>query len=167
LEIKPRPAVAAGKTYRMETPVGTAFITVNVNGNDMPLEVFVGVGKAGSDIQADAEAIGRLISLNLRLGGEFSPEQVLTQIIDQLEGIGGGGSVGFGKNQVRSLADAVAKVLKEHLGGKKAAQSQVKGEQPSLLKKFIRRDLCPACGHASLVFEEGCAKCHYCGYNKC
>ncbi|MFC1727495.1 vitamin B12-dependent ribonucleotide reductase [Patescibacteria group bacterium] len=165
IEVKPRPAVVTGKTYRIETPIGTAFTTLNVNGNAEPLEVFVNVGKVGSDIAADAEAIGRLISLNLRLGSGYSPESVLEQIITQLEGIGGGESVGFGRNRVRSLADGVAKVLREHQGGAKAAESQVK--QPSLLKRGIRRDLCPSCGHASLIFEEGCAKCHYCGYNKC
>lgn len=164
--VKPRPAVVTGKTYRIETPVGTAFVTINVNGESEPLEVFVNVGKAGSDITADAQAIGRLISLILRLGSDFPPEQVLGQIVGQLEGIAGGESIGFGKNKIRSLADGIAKVLKEHLGGKQIAVGQV-SEQPGLLLNYKRRDLCPACGRATLVYEEGCAKCLYCGYNKC
>lgn len=165
IEIKPRPAVVEGKTYRVETPVGTAFVTVNTNGSGEPLEVFVNVGKAGSDISADAEAIGRLCSLNLRLGSGFPPIEVLTQIIDQLEGIGGGESVGFGKEKIRSLADGIAKVLSQYLGGEKATGGQI-SEQPSLLGHH-HRDICPACGRAGLVFEEGCAKCLYCDYNKC
>lgn len=165
-KVKPRPAVATGKTYRIETPVGTAFVTVNANGENEPLEVFANVGKAGSDIAADAEAIGRLISLNLRLGSSFSAQDVLRQVIDQLEGIGGGASVGFGKKRIRSLADGIAKVLKESLGEEKASVAQV-GEQPSLLVNHKNRDFCPECGQAGLVFKEGCVICLYCGYTRC
>jgi ribonucleoside-diphosphate reductase alpha chain len=28
-------------------------------------------------------------------------------------------------------------------------------------------DLCPECGQATLVFEEGCQKCYSCGYTEC
>jgi len=28
-------------------------------------------------------------------------------------------------------------------------------------------DLCPECGHASVVNEEGCRKCYSCGYSEC
>lgn len=166
LEIKPRPPVVSGKTYRIGTPVGTAFITINVNGNELPLEVFINVGKAGSDVRADAEAIGRLISLCLRLGADFSPRDVLEQIIDQLEGIGGSESVGFGKEKIRSLADGVAKVLKNYLSGDGQFGKKV-SEQPPLLQFSKAKDLCPKCGQATLIFEEGCLKCSYCGYNKC
>lgn len=167
-KMKARPGVISGKTYRIETPVGTAYVVINTTEGE-PFEVFINVGKAGSDIAADAEAIGRLVSLNLRLGFNFSSRDVLKQIIDQLEGIGGGESVGFGKNRILSLADGVAKSLKEYLVGPqdKEESAQV-GEQASLLngtKK--RRDLCPSCGRASLIYEEGCAKCLYCGFNKC
>jgi ribonucleoside-diphosphate reductase alpha chain len=30
-----------------------------------------------------------------------------------------------------------------------------------------RVDICPSCGEASLVFEEGCKKCYGCGYSEC
>lgn len=167
VKIKPRPSVVSGKTYRVETPVGTAFVSVNTNSEGELLEVFVNVGKAGSDIAADAEAIGRLISLNLRLGAGFSSRDVLAQIIDQLEGIGGGESIGFGKNKIRSLADGIAKVLRDYLGTSAKEGTTEVSEQTSLLNHHHHRDLCPSCGHASLIFEEGCAKCLYCGYNKC
>jgi len=94
LKMKARPGVISGKTYRIETPVGTAYVVINTTEGE-PFEVFVNVGKAGSDIAADAEAIGRLVSLNLRLGFNFSSRDVLEQIVDQLEGIGGGESVGL------------------------------------------------------------------------
>src|SRR5919201_1474899 len=88
--IKPRPHSLAGVTYRMETPIGTAFITVNSTPDGDPFEVFVQVGKGGSDTMAVAEALGRLISLVLRLPPPFSAQRRLGEIINQLSRIGGG-----------------------------------------------------------------------------
>ena len=56
---KPRPRVLHGNTYRTPTPLGTAYITINENGDRTPFEVFANVGKAGSDTAAVAEAIGQ------------------------------------------------------------------------------------------------------------
>ena len=61
-----------------------------------------------------ADALGRMISLNLRLSGHLSPRERIRQVVAQLIGIGGARSVGFGENKVRSLPDAVAKVLSKH-----------------------------------------------------
>ncbi len=170
-DVKPRPAAVKGYTYRVETPVGTAFVTVNHNGKtDHPLEVFVNVGKAGSDVAADAEAIGRLISLCLRISSPgLTPKEVTELIVDQLEGIGGGGSVGFGKERVRSLADGIAKVLDRHIRENgKGGEVRVISEQQSLkVNGEKRKDICPECGNATLVLEEGCVKCQSCGYSKC
>lgn len=111
---RPRPHILFGSTYRAPTPVGTAFITVNRDSAGNVCEVFVTVGRAGSDIAADAEAIGRLISWGLRIPTNLTPIEVIDGVIDQLAGIGGSSSVGSGLNRVRSLADAVAQVLVEH-----------------------------------------------------
>ena len=54
--LKPRPKVVRGATHRVETPVGTAFITVNCDDDGEPLEAFVNIGRAGSDILAMAES---------------------------------------------------------------------------------------------------------------
>jgi len=178
--VKPRPQAVKGFTYRVATPVGTAFVTINHNGHtDHPLEVFVNVGKAGSDVAADAEAIGRLISLCLRISSPgLSPRQVAELIVDQLKGIGGGSSVGFGKKRVRSLADGLAYVIKQHLlnGSNNVDQQKTKvsliGQQTTIadLEKGSEKtigDICPSCGHASLIYEEGCSKCFNCGFSKC
>ena len=66
------PHSLSGATYRMETPIGTAFVTVNDTPGGEPFEVFVQVGKAGSDTMAVAEALGRLVSLVLRLPSPLS-----------------------------------------------------------------------------------------------
>ncbi len=114
LPVMPRPVMVEGVTYQSETPVGKTFITINHNENNEPFEVFITVGKSGSDVTAMADALGRMISLNLRLNGSLSPRERVRQIVAQLIGIGGARAVGFGANKVLSLPDAVAKVLSKH-----------------------------------------------------
>ncbi|MBI2034395.1 MAG: adenosylcobalamin-dependent ribonucleoside-diphosphate reductase, partial [Candidatus Levybacteria bacterium] len=67
--VVPRPMMVQGATYRVQTPVGESFITINHNEAQEPFEVFITIGKSGSDVAAMAEALGRMISLNLRLSG--------------------------------------------------------------------------------------------------
>src|SRR5438552_17347933 len=161
--IKPRPHSLTGATYRMETPIGTAFITVNETENGEPFEVFVQVGKGGSDTMAVAEALGRLISLTLRLPSPLTPQRRLEEVISQLSRIGGAQPMGFGAGKVLSLPDALGRTLAEHIG-------QVKVAGPPSTKADERRrigDLCKECGQATFVYEEGCKKCLSCGFNEC
>ncbi len=115
-EVKPRPAVVHGSTYQMETPMGQAYITINTNGGGHPHELFVNVGKAGSDVTAMAEALGRLISLVLRISSPVTPTERIHKVAAELIGIGGARSLGFGENRVRSLPDAIAKAIDRHFG---------------------------------------------------
>lgn len=112
----PRPMHLEGVTYQVETPVGKTYITINHNENKEPFEVFITIGKSGSDVAAMADALGRMVSLNLRLTGGLSPKERIRQVVAQLAGIGGTRSVGFGRDKVRSLPDAVAKILAMHYG---------------------------------------------------
>ena len=114
--VAPRPMSLSGVTYKMETPVGHTYITINHNENKEPFEVFMTIGKVGSDVAAMADALGRMISLNLRLTDGLSPRERIKQVVAQLIGIGGARSVGFGRDRVRSLPDAIAKVLSMHYG---------------------------------------------------
>ncbi len=163
---KPRPAVLYGTTYRTPTPLGTAYITVNENGNRLPFEVFANVGKAGSDTAAVAEAIGRLISLILRMPSPLNPQERLVEVIDQLAGIGGQRPMGFGPNRVRSLPDAVAQILARHIAMVEAEQPPEQLPLP-LHMPHASADLCPDCGQASFVAMEGCRKCLNCGFSEC
>ncbi len=161
--IKPRPRSLKGKTYRTETPIGTAYVTVNETEAGEAFEVFVQVGKAGSDTMAVAEALGRLISLILRLPSPLSAQRRLEEIISQLGRIGGGQPMGFGAAKILSLPDAVARILAEHTG-------QIKPPAPELPAAGGRKtigDLCKECGQATFVYEEGCKKCLSCGFNEC
>ena len=160
--VKPRPRKVNGVTYRVATPLGTAFITVNVNGSEEPFEVFANVGKAGSDTASVSEAMGRLISLILRLPSPLTPTERLREVVGQLKGIGGGRHLGYGPARIRSLPDAMAQVLAEHLGMADVEEAALSQPMPDSVG-----DLCPECGQGTLVFEEGCQKCYSCGYTEC
>lgn len=167
---KPRPKVLSGKTFRMGTPLGTTFVTINENGGGEPFEVFMHTSKAGSETYAVSEAMGRLISYILRLASPISPTERMKEVIKQLKGIGGGRPLGFGPNRILSLPDGVAHVLAEYLetreGNGDEAKVEVKGEAQPPLPVF-KGDLCPECGQAAMVQEEGCCKCYSCGYSQC
>ncbi len=167
---KHRPTHLTGITYRRPTPLGTAYITINSTEDDEPFEVFLNVGKAGSDVAAVSESLGRLISYILRMPSPLSPTDRLQQVTYQLGGIGGGRPLGFGPRRVRSLPDAIAQILSEYLEdvevqalSKPAPTPQEQMELP--LSQI--GDLCPECGQASLMYIEGCKKCVNCGYSEC
>lgn len=169
-----RPSKLQGNTYKVQTPVGTAFVVINADEFGNPFEVFINVGKAGTHVMADAEAMGRLISLSLRVPSAYPAKAVAEAVIDQLSGIGGAESVGFGNNRVRSLADGVAKVLREYVRADEDIDKSISEEKPELMATqqelplpTKKGDLCPECGQASLVLEEGCQKCYSCGASKC
>jgi ribonucleoside-diphosphate reductase alpha chain len=172
---KPRPRRLRGSTYNIKTPLGKAFVTVNENGGSQPFEVFISTSKAGSDTAAVSEAIGRLLSYILRLASPVSPRERLTEIMRQLAGIGGGRPLGFGPNRVRSLPDGVARALREYLEDTAEGQLSVAGDNghhpeielsaPSMVQKI--GDLCPECGEAAVVNEEGCRKCYACAFSEC
>lgn len=172
---KPRPKRLPGYTYSINTPVGKAFVTINENGGEQPFEVFVNTAKAGSETAAVSEAIGRLISYILRLASPILPRQRLLEVFKQLTGIGGGRSLGFGPNRVRSLPDGVAQALSEYLqetSGDEPLMFSGNGKghsdesTPTQLTMQIG-DLCPECGQAAVVNEEGCRKCYACGFSEC
>lgn len=189
--VKPRPLKAVGATYRLTTPLGSAFITINEDDNGEPLEVFVNVGKAGSDVKAMADGLGRVISASLRFRGNLSAHKRVAEIAEQLSGIGGRRSVGFGPDKIRSLPDAVAAALSMHFNlsingnGKHPSWAEALGDKQVeemtgadgsgagradgkiSYNSSASFDLCPSCGASALVFEEGCAKCYECGHSEC
>ncbi|WP_169083379.1 adenosylcobalamin-dependent ribonucleoside-diphosphate reductase [Paenibacillus sp. PL91] len=181
-QYKRRPQVLRGATYKVNTPFGMAYITIN-DLNGTPAEIFLNVGKAGSDVFAMAEALGRVCSLFLRYGDHGNKVKLL---IKHLKGIGGSGAIGFGVNRVESIADAVAKSLELHLASGEEQVVSIEAQSEShflsngetakgdigasdhhLHEEITSRDLCPSCGSASLINIEGCKQCSVCGYSKC
>jgi ribonucleoside-diphosphate reductase alpha chain len=183
--IKQRPAVVQGYTRQVNAPEGKINITINSD-DQGPFEVFVNVGKAGSDISALSEALGRLISVNLQLLSPLSQTDRAQEITNQLRGIGGSRSVGFGSQQVRSMPDAVARALEIHLENLQDTATEVNpnpvvaadpvvitnghngnDEKVNLNLLKTTGNLCPECGDNAMVNEEGCRKCYSCGHSEC
>jgi len=171
-----RPKVLHGYTRQVVAPEGTVHVTLNSDDAGDLREVFVNVGRSGSDISALSEALGRLISLILQMDASVANADKLYLIQSQLNGIGGSGFVGFGPNRVASLADAVSKVIREHpLNlGQPNLVSHVDPTTPNVVAQQIKKSVqkignaCPSCGNiGSFVREEGCKKCYSCGYSEC
>ena len=57
-----RPEALKGTTRRVETPLGTLYVTITEDDKHQPFEVFMSLGKAGGALMADVEATGRLVS---------------------------------------------------------------------------------------------------------
>lgn len=155
-----------GTTYKLLTPQGRAFITINKDNSGNPFEVFASVGKAGSDVTALSEALGRVISGWLRTSA--SPLTTLKEVVVQLIGIGGARSVGFGANRVSSVPDAIAKVLAEEYGIQvRSNGANVVEPEKKEVSVFSHTNMCPECGNFSFIMQEGCSKCYECGYSVC
>lgn len=171
-----RPQALRGYTMKMMSPLGDLYVTINEDDHGRPFEVFCTLGKAGGPAMADAEAIGRLVSLGLRSGIPIS------RIKDQLRGISCDRAVGVGPNKVLSAPDAVGQAIERYLEEKEGVQEALSLAVPSARssaqtqaqassfhriqqESFIAA--CPECGGGQMAYEEGCMKCHICGYSEC
>lgn len=112
----PRPTMLTGVTYKADSPSGKVYVTLNEDEKGNAFEVFINHGKSGSDLMALADALGRMISFVLRIYSPVPARERVREIVSELTGIGGAKSIGFGPNRVRSLPDAIAKVLANHAG---------------------------------------------------
>jgi ribonucleoside-diphosphate reductase alpha chain len=182
-----RPDKLRSTSIRKETPLGVMFVHITEDDRGQPFEVFVTLGKAGGSAMADAEAVGRLISLALRSGIP------LPEIHRQLRGISSDRAVGLGPNKVLSMPDAIGLALEEWWRDKQGVQQELladasskpagtapareqitattqSGAQAQLAfdgptsETFM--GTCPDCG-SQLEYAEGCVKCHVCGFSEC
>ena len=185
-----RPDMLHGTTRRMETPLGTMYVTITEDDRGQPFEVFITLGKAGGAAMADVEAMGRLISLSLRSGIP------IMEIHKQLRGIASDRPIGLGANKVLSVPDAIGIAIEQWWREKQGVQQElladpstrsggaptraqvtastsgdVAGEQPQLgfdMEAYNESFMatCPDCG-SQLEYAEGCVKCHVCGFSEC
>jgi len=172
-----RPDLLKGSTRRVESPLGTMYVTITEDDKGQPFEVFMSLGKAGGALMADVEAVGRLISLALRSGVP------LPEIYRQLRGISSDRAVGLGPHKVLSVPDAIGIAIEKWMQDKQGVQQDLLAPSPvvpasattigpeALLQGGRRPDqdfigACPDCG-SQLAFIEGCAKCHVCGFSEC
>jgi ribonucleoside-diphosphate reductase alpha chain len=147
--VEDRPETLHGITNKIKTGFGNLYVTINTH-NGRPFEVFAQIGKSGYDTMADTEAICRMVSLALRSGVDVE------DIIEQLRGIGGDSPVFGNGGLIRSVPDAIAKVLYRHFGNGKTLKAQT---DLSILN-------CPDC-NGKLKTESGCIVCPDCGYSRC
>src|SRR6266550_3944074 len=168
-----RPDLLKGATRRIESPLGTMYVTITEDDKGQPFEVFMSLGKAGGALMADVEAIGRLISLALRSGVP------LPEIYRQLRGISSDRAVGLGPNKVMSVPDAIGIAIEKWMQDKQGVQQDLLDTPKAVVRTTsgdtvleVRRPeqdfigACPDCG-SQLAFIEGCAKCHVCGFSEC
>ncbi|MBM4194438.1 MAG: vitamin B12-dependent ribonucleotide reductase [Gemmatimonadetes bacterium] len=181
-----RPDVLRSTSIKKETPLGVMFVHVSEDDKGQPFEVFINLGKAGGSAMADAEAMGRMISLALRSGIP------LPQVHRQLRGISSDRAVGLGPNKVMSVPDAIGLALEEWMRAKQGIQQELLnvpapaaaeapvfqtapvvvgsgGEAMELDRKSGDSHLvgaCPDCG-SQMEYAEGCVKCHVCGFSEC
>jgi len=172
------PEVIPSVRLRQPTPFGNMHLHISVEpetGHER--EVFAQLGKGGDLANSDLEAICRLVSLLLRSNG------TLTTVIDQLEGIGSSLSVPSKDGRIKSLGDGLAQALQKYLAAKEreGLGSLLSGRVTTLDASEVSRgpaDLgsqerlfkikCPDCDSSgTLAFEEGCLKCHACGFSMC
>ncbi len=177
-----------GFTHSVQTPIGRVHVTLNTDpGNGSPFDVFVTLSKAGSDTDADTDALGRLISLLLRLNVEIPSRTRLELAIEQIRGIATSRSVGFGPDRVRSVPDGIGRCLEkliEHIDQSRLAQAAIpSAAMPAAIvaetvEAAVRgpasppsggafMQVCPDCGNATAANVDGCFKCFSCGYSEC
>jgi ribonucleoside-diphosphate reductase alpha chain len=182
-----RPDVLRGTTRRVETPLGTLYVTITEDDRGQPFEVFMTLGKAGGALMADVESLGRLISLALRSGIPIK------EIYRQLRGISSDRVIGLGPNKILSVPDAVGIAIERWMQEKQGIQQELlpgvapqtaAGETNPLVAQPMSQvglggeqmmfggmqetlsGACPDC-NSQLEFAEGCMKCHVCGFSEC
>jgi len=178
-----RPELLRGATRRLETPLGTLYVTITEDDRGQPFEVFMSLGKAGGALMADVEALGRLISLALRSGIPMK------EIYRQLRGISSDRVIGLGPNKVLSVPDAVGIAIERWMQEKQGIQQELlpgaaapaDAEEAPVVSRVTMSGgeqmmlggmqetfsgACPDCG-SQLEFAEGCIKCHVCGFSEC
>jgi ribonucleoside-diphosphate reductase alpha chain len=169
---------------RQFTPFGNMHVKISVEpSTGIEREVFAQLGKGGDLANSDLEAICRIVSLFLRCNGE------LMMAVNQLDGIGSSLSVPTKDGRIKSLADGLAHALRKYLAAKHKfgirglllgetdmakvyeASSADAGAEPVAAAPMKPKEMfklkCPSCDVGNLAFQEGCVKCHACGYSQC
>jgi ribonucleoside-diphosphate reductase alpha chain len=169
---RPRPEVIIGTTTKVATGCGNLYVTINIDEDGKPFELFTQMGKAGGCAASQLEALGRMVSLAFRAGVEVK------SIIEQLRNIRCPSPSWEKGQRIFSCADAIARVIERRLVNDQAHASISQSAEVAMKhshREEVSRDMnssgeivgvCPDCGGA-LRHEEGCVKCHACGYSKC
>lgn len=170
-----RPAAIKGVTVRI--PVGTGdekspkrnmYVTVNVDADFLPFEVFLRIGDSDPVEQGHLDALARVISHLLRVGG------ALGEVAQDLRGISAYPVVGDG-GFIRSAEDGMSRVFQDVIDGKYDGlfrrgvgyyqEPLPIGEEPEMdaAPNWLQ---CPHC-NGRMARLDGCLSCFECGWSKC
>jgi ribonucleoside-diphosphate reductase alpha chain len=100
-----RPEVLTGFTKKFRTGTGTLYVTVNVDENGRPIEVFTNA--SGSVAPAEIEAIARLVSIALQYG--IPLDDIVDQLVQPVDPV----SYKLSPEGLRSTAHGIALALQE------------------------------------------------------
>ncbi len=168
-----RSQIMVGKTVKLRVQQDSLYVTANVDAAGRVREVFINMGRSGSQEKSYTEAIGRLISKYLQLNGDVNG------VITSLKGIKSNDNIAWDRGiKMYSVPDAIAKALEVVIGTSSfktfplnSAGETGQGTQLSVQQKgtdiLIKPETCPECGETTLVHESGCYTCKNCGYTKC
>ena len=158
---RPRPKEVSGTTYRIRTGHGNAYITVNRDDNDQPLEVFANIGKAGACDDVVMHSLTRIVSLALR------SNVPVEEIVDQIRGntccpVWDQGEL------VKSAPDDVGVALGYAMGlSPQDRDGNPEHEDISFTQAVSRnRRRCPSC-NGWAYRQSGCLSCYSCGWSEC
>jgi ribonucleoside-diphosphate reductase alpha chain len=183
------PEIMTALRIRQMTPFGNMHVKVTVDpASGREREVFAQLGKGGDVANSDLEAICRILSLWLRSNGS------LERAMKQLSGIGSSLSVPTKDGRIMSLADGLATALHRYLVAKEQygledlilGKANPEADRETMTESVPMRPMppsaaamekrereltnykvkCPACS-GEVAFEEGCVKCHSCGFSQC
>jgi ribonucleoside-diphosphate reductase alpha chain len=166
------PEVSNALKVKQVTPMGNLHVTCVLGNDNLPIEIFAQISKAGEQPAADLEAICRLASMYLRESKNFD------EVIKQLEHIGSSTLMPSKDGQIKSLPDGLSlalKKIKKVLS--KPSTQKIDTNQPVSTEKIhivstkndtLYAQVCPNC-NKKLIRSEGCMKCEdsSCGFSKC
>jgi ribonucleoside-diphosphate reductase alpha chain len=169
-----RDRILTGQTMKVKMPEGALYVTANFDAVSIK-EVFINLGKSGNEEKSYTEAIGRLISKYLQLGGSVE------EVVASLKGIKSSSSIVWDRGmKVYSVPDGIGKALEIMAGlvNPSSAAALLKPEPTSMGKQmpipsmvhegsYIHPEKCPSCKENSLINENGCFVCKECGFTKC
>lgn len=162
-----RPQKVKGTTTKIQTGCGNLYITINIDKEKKPFEIFIKMGKSGGCASSQLETTGRLISLALRKGAS------LDEIYKQINAIRCSSPSWIEGGQILSCSDAIAKIIKKNFLNDKKDRDTIKPERMDHLEKGAKlgkskqlAGVCPECSD-NLYYESGCNICKSCGYSKC
>ena len=159
VQIGKRSDVTQGTNRKI--PNGCGNLMVYIGGDEQHIhEITARLGKGGGCASAQTEAIARMASVAMQYGAP--PEKVAKQLSGircHVTAMHRSEHTGQKPRIVTSCGDAISVALNEHI-------AELDNNKAELKETNGHVGACPGCG-AIAAFEEGCMKCHSCGFSRC